>query len=214
MAVKLSAQPRAQSGKGVARKLRREGRVPGIVYGADVEARPISVDGPSLARVEQTAGLHSLIDLHVEGGEGGQGDTHRVLIKELVRDPVRGDMLHVDFHAVALDQEMQTTAEVALEGEEARSDAGVLTVVLRELAIACLPTAIPESIPVDVSALVIGDVVTVADLVPPAGVRLLNEPDEAVVTVTAPQVEAAEADEEAAEGDGEAADGAEEEQSS
>lgn len=211
MAVKLAAQLRTKAGKGIARQLRREGRIPGVVYGGNIDAMAVSVDGATLARVEQDAGLHSLIDLQVEGEGGG---SHRVLIKELVRDPVRGELLHVDFHAVALDQEMQTVVEVVLEGEEARSDDGVVAVVLRELNIACLPTAIPESLPVDVSELAIGDVITVGDIVPPEGVRLLNDPEEAVVTVTAPQAEPepdAETDEAAAEGGEEAADGGDEE---
>lgn len=209
MAVKLAAQLRTKTGKGPARQLRRDGRVPGVVYGAATEPQSVSVDGATLARVEQEAGLHSLIDLQVEGGEG---ESHRVLIKELVRDPVRGDLLHVDFHAVALDQEMQTVVEVVLEGEESRSDDGVVAVVLRELNIACLPTAIPESLPVDVSELVIGDVVTVGDIVPPEGVRLLNDAEEAVVTVTAPQAEPEpEADDAAEEGEAEAGESADEE---
>lgn len=189
MAVKLDAQLRAQSGKGVARRLRAEGRIPGIVYGADQPNQSISVDGATLTRVEAEAGLHSLIDLQVSEGDGGKGTVHRVLIKELVRDPVRGDLVHVDFHAVALDQEMQTVVEIVVEGEESRTDDGVVAVVLRELDIACLPTAIPESLTVDVAELAIGDVITVADIVAPEGVRLLNDAEEAVVTITPPQVE-------------------------
>lgn len=211
MTVELAAQLRAGSGKGVARKLRRAGRVPGTVYGGNIETQPISVDGAVLARIEQEAGLHSLIDLQVKDEAGATAAVHRVLIKELTRDPVRGELLHVDFHAVALDQEMQTVVSVTVEGDEGRSDDGIVTVVLRELNIACLPTAIPESLPVDVSGMVIGDVLTVGDIVPPEGVRLLNDAEEPVVTITPPHVEEVdEVDEEAeaaeAEEGGEAAD--------
>src|SRR5690606_14794505 len=108
---------------------------------------------------------------------------------------------HVDFHAVALDQEMQTAVPVDVQGEEARTDNGVVQLVLREVNISCLPTDIPEAIPVDVSGLAIGDVVTVAQLAAPKGVTILNDPEETVVTVTPPRVEEADAAEE-----GEAAD--------
>lgn len=202
---KLTVQLRTETGKGAARKLRQAGRIPGVIYGADAKTESISVDERQLSHIVQEAGAHSLIDLQVAGGDN-KGAAHRVLIKDLVRDPVRDDMLHVDFHAVALDQEMQTVVMVVVEGEEGRTDDGVVAVVLRELDIACLPTAIPESVSVDVAELAIGDVVTVADIAAPAGVRFLNEPDEAVVTITPPQVEEAEAtDDEAAEKAGEAA---------
>lgn len=214
MAVKLDAQLRAETGKGPARRLRQAGRIPGVVYSAKEPTHSISVDALLLNRVEQEAGLHSLIDLHVGEGEGDEGKVHRVLISEIVRDPVRGDLVHVDFHAVALDEEMQTVVEIVVEGEEARTDDGIVNVVLRELDISCLPTDIPESLSVDVAGLFIGDVVTVADVTVPEGVTLLNGPEEPVVTITPPEeiVEAAaeaegdaeEADaEEAAEADGE-----------
>lgn len=198
---KLTAQVRTETGKGAARKLRQAGHIPGTLYGADKSTQSISVEQRRLAHIVQEAGLHSLIDLQLSGGAAGKASAYRVLIKEIVRDPVREDLVHVDFHAVALDQEMQTVVAVVVEGEEARTDDGIVTVVLRELNVACLPTAIPESLTVDVSQLAIGDVVTVADIVAPDGVRILNEPEEAVVTIVPPQAEAAEDTDEAAEGD-------------
>lgn len=199
--LKLEAELRTDIGKGPARRLRQEGRLPGVVYGADQETLSISVDARHLANILQHAGSHSLIELQVNGGE-----TQRVLVSDLVQDPVRADYVHVDFHAVALDVEMQTVVAVEVTGEERRTDDGVVAVILRELDISCLPTAIPESIAVDVSELAIGDVVTVADVVAPEGVTIISEPDEAVITVTPPQAELAEAaDEETAEDEAEAA---------
>lgn len=207
----LSAEIRVDTGKGAARKLRRSGRIPGVVYGADQEAISVSVNERELFRTVQQAGTHSLVDLHITNGDNG--GRHKVLIKDVQRDPVRDEFVHVDFHAVALDQEMQTTVPLDVQGEEQRTDDGVVQLVLREVNISCLPTAIPELITVDVSALEIGDLLTVADLTAPEGVTILNDPEEAVVTVTRAQAEEADepADEEAAdEGDAAGADADEE----
>ena len=125
-------------------------------------------------RAFQQAGTHSLVDLHIAGGDNG--GRHKVLIKEVQRDPVRDEFVHVDFHAVALDQEMQTAVPVDVQGEEARTDNGVVQLVLREVNISCLPTDIPEAIAVDVSDLAIGDVVTVAQLTAAEGRDDLERP--------------------------------------
>lgn len=193
---KLTAEARVETGKGVARKLRRSGRVPGVVYGTGHEAIAVSVNERDLFRTVQQAGTHSLVDLHIEGGDNG--GRHKVLIKDLQVNPVRGEYVHVDFHAVALDQEMQTTVPLEVQGEEQRTDDGVVNVVLREVNISCLPTAIPEVISVDVSGLEVGDVLTVADLSAPDGVTILNDPEEAVISVTRARVEEEALDEEAA----------------
>lgn len=207
----LSAEARMETGKGVARKLRRSGRVPGVVYGADRGAVAVSINERDLFRTVQEAGTHSLVDLHISGGDNG--GRHKVLIKDLQVDPVRGEFVHVDFHAVALDQEMQTTVPLDVQGEEQRTDDGVVNVALRELNISCLPTAIPESIAVDVSGLEVGDVVTVADLSAPDGVTIMNDPEEAVLSIMRARVEEEATDEEAADGEaeGDTAAGADEE---
>lgn len=204
----LTAELRTETGKGPARRLRQAGRVPAILYGADQDNKSLSVDARLLAQVVQRGGQHNLLKLEIEGG--AEKTTHQVLIKDLEQDPVREDILHVDFHAVALDQEMQTVVPVEVTGEEGRTDDGVVTVVLRELNITCLPTAIPESIVVDVSELAIGDVITVADIVAPEGVSIVHEADEAVVTVTPPQTEADAETDEVGEGEGDETAGGEE----
>jgi len=205
----LTAEAREDTGKGSARRLRRSGRVPGVVYGVGQDTIAVSVAERELFRAFQQAGTHSLVDLHIAGGDNG--GRHKVLIKEVQRDPVRDEFVHVDFHAVALDQEMQTAVPVDVQGEEARTDNGVVQLVLREVNISCLPTDIPEAIPVDVSGLAIGDVVTVAQLAAPKGVTILNDPEETVVTVTPPRVEEADAAEEGEAADGGADEGADKE---
>lgn len=183
----LTAQSRPGTGKGAARTLRREGFVPGVVYGGDKDTIAVAVKDRDLARVYDVAGTHGLVDLEVTGDAAG---AHKVLIKDIQTHPVRGDYLHVDFHAVALDEEMQT--EVALEVlGESRPDDGIVTVALREVLVSCLPADIPETIVADATELEIGDVLTVADLKAPKGVTILSEPDEAVLSITVAQVEEA-----------------------
>lgn len=196
----LRVQVREALGKGAARRLRRSGLVPGVVYGTGPQAIHVAVPERELFRTLQIAGTHSLVDLHIAGG--GNGGRHKVLIKEVQQDPMRDEFVHVDFHAVALDQEIQTTVPVALEGEDARADDGIVQLVLREIQISCLPTDIPEAITVDVSGLAVGDVVTVGQLTPPPGVAILTDPEETVVTVSVPRLAEEEpAGEEAGEAD-------------
>lgn len=129
------------------------------------------------------------------------GEKKVVLVKDLQRHPVRGDIQHVDFYEVSMDRPVDTTVPVVLEGEDAReSDGGIVGLVVRELNISCLPTDIPESIAVDVSQLVIGDTLTVADLKVDQGITVNHDPDEVIVTVTAP-AKADEAEAEATEGE-------------
>lgn len=193
--VVLSGQLRQATGKSSAQKVRRAGQVPGVLYGTGREPTPVAVDARQLERLVQGAGAHGLIDLQLDNG--GRAARHKVLIKDLQRDPVYGAVQHVDFHAVALDQELETTVAVEPVGSPPE---GLVNVVLRELAIACLPAQIPESIPVDVSGLEVGTNVTVQDLAVPAGVTVRHEPEELVLTITRARVEAApEAEEPAAE---------------
>lgn len=183
---RLTAELREATGKGVARKLRRDGRIPAVVYGGQDEPIAISVGVREFFRAYQQVGTHSLLDLQITNGDGAR---RKVLIKEVQHNPVRDEFVHVDFHAVSLDEEMQTTVPVELEGEDLRKDNGVVQLVLQEVKISCLPTDIPETLVVNVADLVIGDVVTVGQLTAPKGVTILNEPEEAVVSVTPPRVD-------------------------
>ena len=111
-----------------------------------------------------------------------------MLIKEVQRDPARGDLLHVDFHKVDLDTEVQTTVPLVLVGEDAReNDGGFSSQTLRDLQITCLPTKIPEQIEVDISGLKIGETLTVGDLTLPEGVQAMDDPDVGIVTIVAPR---------------------------
>ncbi|MBO8141128.1 MAG: 50S ribosomal protein L25 [Firmicutes bacterium] len=177
----LSAQVRNDSGKGAARRLRRAGRVPAVLYRSGQPPAELSVNARELARTVQQAGSHALVRLTVSGDAGET--RHAALIKDLQRDPVSGDVLHVDFQAVALNEEVETSVPIEVTGEEGLAGQGVVNVVLREVAVASLPERIPDRLSVDVSGMAPGDAVAVRDLAVPDGVRVLNDPDEPVLSV-------------------------------
>lgn len=179
----LRGQLREERGKGAARKVRREGQVPAVLYGHSTPSgQPIAVDGADVRRLLAQGGFGRLVDLDL-----GQAGRRIALAKDIQFDPVRGDVIHADFHEVALDEKVQVQVPVQVANEEERpKDGGIVGVLLRELTVACLPTAIPEAIAVDVSGLAIGDVLHVRDVSAPEGVELLDDPDTPVVNVTAP----------------------------
>ena len=182
----LAAEARSGTGKGVARKLRAEGRIPGVVYGKGRESRPVVVDVRALERLLQAsgAGLNTLIDLKLDGGE------QVVLVKELQREPVRGRYLHADFYAVDLTRTVEVSVPLHFVGKAPGIEyGGILDLPLREVQLECLPRAIPEFIEVDVSGLDMGQSLHVRDLVLPEGVTMRSDPDLAMATVVAPRAE-------------------------
>lgn len=206
----LQIQVRPASGKGVARKLRAAGRIPGVVYGRTQSAVPISLDPKLLRRalVRSEAGLNTLFELDVEGGGELQGKP--VLVRDLQRDPVKGDYLHADLLAVDLQQKLQVAVPIHVTGKARGVEfGGILDHSLREIELLCLPTAIPKEITVDVSELDVGSTLHVRDLVLPAGVELRSDADLSVISVVLPAAEAAPAAAAAAPVEGEAAPAAE-----
>ncbi|HHY09519.1 MAG TPA: 50S ribosomal protein L25 [Firmicutes bacterium] len=178
----LTVEKRTGTGKAYARQLRATGKIPAIVYGSGQEAVKLMVDTREAARA--VAAVGSLINLDVEG------ESKTVLIKEIHSDPVRGDLLHLDFHEIDLTKTLEITVPIRVVGEENRpSDGGVVTTLLWEVEVSCLPTDIPEFIEVDVSELELDNVINVDELILPAGVEILEEPDEAVVKVDIPSLE-------------------------
>lgn len=176
----IAAKPRTKVGKGYVRRLRREGSVPGVLYGGKAGSQPIEVSARELERVLTLGGVGQLVDVLV-GGE-----RHTALIKEVVRDSTKDFIIHVDLHEVDMNVELQTVVPLALTGEEERAnDGGFINQLLREVQISCLPRAIPEQVTVDVSQLGIGENLTVADLELPEGVTVLTDPETVVATVVA-----------------------------
>jgi large subunit ribosomal protein L25 len=183
----LTVQQRGETGKQVAKRLRRAGTVPAVLYGG-AKPEPISVDPKAVLRIiHGHAGSTQLLNLTFEGGAGSR----MAIIRDLQFDPVSERLLHVDLQEVTADRAITVRVAVHPVGEAAgvREQKGILNVVLHELDVSCLPTAIPDRIDADVAALMIGDVLTVGELRAPEGVRILNDPGQAVVTVAAPMAE-------------------------
>jgi large subunit ribosomal protein L25 len=192
----LTLAPRDERGSRANRRLRREGFVPGVIYGIDSENISFKVDARSLRHVLSEG--HALFDVEVDGGS-----PQPVIVKDEQRDPVRGNVYHLDLLRVRLDEKIQATVALEIEGvEEAPGvkEGGVLEHVTRELTIEALPTDIPDRIVADVSAMGIAETMTLDTVTAPAGVEILGELEEIVVaTITAPSeiVEEEEIEEEA-----------------
>jgi large subunit ribosomal protein L25 len=163
--------------------LRRQGYVPGVVYGIGGDCVSFKVDARKLRSV--LAEGHALFDVELDGGE-----RQPVIVKEQQRDAVQGRLVHLDLFKVRLDEKIQSTVPLELEGIEDApgvKEGGVLEHVTRELQIEALPTDIPDRIVADVSGLGIAETMNLSSVTPPAGVTLLGDLDEIVVaTVTAP----------------------------
>ena len=208
METTLNAELRSERGKNLARRLRRGGRIPGVVYGegggsGGGGAVAVSVAPEEVSRVlHSEAGANTLIGLTV-----GNGDSSKVLIKDYQVDPISHQLLHVDFYRVAMDKVITVTVRIELTGEAegVKVQGGLIDFVQREVAIACLPSEIPEHIEVDVSPLTIGQGVRLRELLEGASWQPVSDPETLIVHVIAPRLETEEVEDEAeAEAEGEA----------
>ena len=182
---KLSISPRVPEGSRATRRLRRTGRVPGILYGGDGEPLTFSVDARELRHALAARGaVLEVVD---------EGNAIPAILKSAQHHPVRGETTHVDLLRVNLDVAIAAVVALELVGAEdapGAKEGGVLEQITRELNIEALPTEIPESIVHDVSEMQINDTVTLSQVAVPAGVTLLDDPDETVVaTLTPPRLE-------------------------
>ncbi|MCZ6462657.1 MAG: 50S ribosomal protein L25 [Actinobacteria bacterium] len=183
----LPARKRATSGTRPARRMRREGRIPAVVYGTGLETMSISIDRRELdATLRTEAGLNALINVVVEDG----GEVLAVA-REIQRDPVRGTITHVDLIKVSLDIEIEAEVALAYVGVPlgVREEEGFIEAIETTVAILALPTAIPSSIEVDISHLGIGDSLKVSDLAVIEGVTYTTDADRPLVTVLLPVIE-------------------------
>jgi large subunit ribosomal protein L25 len=181
----LTIEPRESAHSRATRRLRRDGRVPGVLYGRGGDSLCFSVDAREL-RIA-LAGKGAVLEVSGDGS----GTTAAVL-KDTQRHPVRGDVLHVDLLRVDLNQPIQTTVPLHLIGGEdapGTRDGGVLEHVTRELNVEALPNEIPDAIDFDVSSMEINDTATVAQVTAPAGVTLLDDPETTVASLTPPRLE-------------------------
>ena len=184
----LTITKRDTFGKGPARRLRRDGVVPAILYGGGAGPQPIAVDPKNVLRIiHGHEGTTQLLTLKMDGESG----TRMAVIREMQFDPVSERLLHLDLQEVSADRAITVRVAVHPVGEAigVKDTKGILSLVLHELEVSCLPRNIPERIDADVTNLAIGDVLTVADLTVPEGVRILNDPGQAIATVSPPMAE-------------------------
>ncbi|HKY97832.1 MAG TPA: 50S ribosomal protein L25/general stress protein Ctc [Gemmatimonadaceae bacterium] len=180
----LSAQARDNGGKGVARKLRSEGRIPAVVYGHGREPQALSIPTRELERLlDHISAESTVIDLDIDG----KGS--RTLIREIQRHPFKRQILHVDFQELVAGEKITVNIPVILVGvpDGVRMDGGVLDQVMRELEVEVDPSNIPNHIDVDVTKLTIGTSVHVRDITLPEGVESMDDGDATICVVSAPR---------------------------
>jgi large subunit ribosomal protein L25 len=186
--VKLKAQPRRQVGHSAARKLKARGLVPAIVYGGGQPPQPLQIAARDInAIMSHASGENVLVELQIDGETAAR----TALVQEVQHEPVSGDIIHLDFQAVSMDQTIQ--AEVPLEPVGTpvgvKNFGGLLEQSLRALLIECLPRDLPDRIQVDVAQLNIGDAIHVRDIQFPPGVKPKAQPELTAFSVLAPVVE-------------------------
>ena len=195
----LAAQKRTTSGTSAARRSRRNGIIPGVVYGADQDEYPVQVDSKTFGELlRRSSSENFLVDLQIEGAKEA---SKLALIQDVQHHPLNGQILHIDFNAVNENQEIHANVPLEIVGDAPGVKAGgVLEQQHYELEVHCLPKHLPEGLSVDISELEMGGVRHVSDVAYPEGVSPTLEGDVIVVLVSEPRVAAVEADAAPAEG--------------
>jgi large subunit ribosomal protein L25 len=195
----LEAHPREAGTKNDARRVRREGKVPGVVYGAGKDSLSVSVDPRQVLRIlHSETGHNTIFDLTLNGGE-----RTKAMIVDWQYEPIKGKLLHIDVKRIAMDKALKVSVPIFLKGEAegVKTQGGILEQILREVEIECLPADIPSHIDADISHLVFGTVLRVSDLPHSEKLKFLTDPNQPVAHVTSvkeevvatPEVAAAEA---------------------
>jgi large subunit ribosomal protein L25 len=182
----LTVEKRDATGKGPNRRLRATGHIPAVVYGPEMEPISVRVNYLKLYHLMHGVPQSTIINLDIEGADG---PTRKVLIRELQKDPLSGNLLHIDFHQIPLDKPITLTIPVKVIGTPigVSTFGGILQRVRRTIDISCLPADIPDDIEIDISELNVGDSVHVSSL-KIKNVTILTDPVRTIVTVVAPTV--------------------------
>ena len=182
--IRLEVKERERTGSREARRLRKQGLIPGVLYGRGGKPHPIVVPERELRRVlSGEHGLHAILDVALDG----QKSTHASILKDYQRDRLRGHISHFDLQEVRLDQPITAQVTVELSGDaEGVKEGGVLSQVTRTVNVEALPMEVPDRLVLDVSAMQIGDTLRLSDLPAPEGVKLLDDPETVLATVTMP----------------------------
>jgi large subunit ribosomal protein L25 len=186
--IELNVEKRSTLGKNEARRERATGKIPAVVYGSKKPTVPISVDRKALTDAFRGGGGENAIFLlKLAGNE----QARHVMIKELQQDPVSRKALHIDFVRIEMTEKIRLKVSIEVVGVAAgvKTEGGILDFVTREIEVECLPGNIPKHIPVDVTALSIGDAIRVSELSPPEGVTIVDDPEKVVIHVTHPTAE-------------------------
>jgi len=202
---KLAAELRPEKGSRPAGRLRREGRLPGVVYGLGEESVSVTVNAHQIGTIlSSKSGANTLITLQIDGRD------QLALARQVQRDAVKGSLVHVDFVRVRADQTIQAEVRLDLQGEaEGVSNGGMLEQLMHTLTVEGKPGQLPNEIAHDVSALELGDQLHVGDIKVPAGIIVVNDAEELIATISMPRGLEAEEAAEGEEVEGEAAEGAE-----
>ncbi len=197
----LKAKERTSDRRSQTRELREQGGIPAIVYGYKTENTPIAINNAEFTKTMREVGRNGVISLDVEGKK------LNVVLHEYQEDPIKKEVIHADFLAVDLSQEIEANVRVELsEDAEGVRNGGVLQQILHEVVVTAKPDEIPEVISVDVSGLGIGETVSIAEIRGNYSITINHEDDESIATILAPRVEEEKTAEEGAEPAGEAAD--------
>jgi large subunit ribosomal protein L25 len=181
----LELEARTEQGSRAMRRLRRAGSVPGVIYGGEGDAVPFAVDALTLRNTLARAG--AVLEVTI-----GSGQTENVVVKDIQRHPVRGDIIHADLLRVRMDVAIQTPVSVELLGAEDApgvDEGGVLSQEHREITVEALPGDIPDVIQVDVSHMAINETLTLATITAPQGVIFVDDPETVLATITPPTLE-------------------------
>jgi large subunit ribosomal protein L25 len=185
----LEAQPREAGTKNHARRVRREGKIPAVVYGAGKDAMPVSVDPRHVLRIlRSNTGHNTIFDLALNGAgaERTKAQHTKVMIVDWQYEPIKGNLLHIDLKRIAMDKALRVNVPIMLQGVPVgvKTEGGILEQMLREVEIECLPGDIPSHIDVDVSELTFGKVLRVSDLPHSEKLKFLTEANQPVAHVT------------------------------
>src|SRR6266576_2039822 len=177
----LEAQPRTPGTKNDARRVRRGGKVPAVIYGAGKAALPVSVDPRQVTRIlHSQTGHNTVFDLTVDG------ERTKAMIVDWQYEPIKGSLLHIDLKRIAMDQKLKVSVPIVLKGEAAgvKQQGGILEQILREVEVECLPGDIPSAIEADVSELVFGKVLRVSELAHSEKIEFITEANQPVAHIT------------------------------
>ena len=195
--VSIVVQPRDVTGSRAARRLRKAGLIPGVLYGHGNEATTFAVDPHALrAALSTGAGTHAVLAVTVEGHKRA----HNAIVKDMELDPVKSTLRHLDLQEIRLDETIETTVAVSFEGEAKGVKAGgMLDESTREVTVRGLVTAIPEHLALDISEMDVNDTAKVGDLVVPEGLEIVDDPEQVLCSVLPPRKIEEEGEEAAAE---------------